>query len=154
MQLQYKWKTKLFSNRFEILEHDRFIGELKKEGLSKKVKGELNSRGVRFETIGIFKSETNIIDLQGELTVGQIKYKNWKSKSTIFYQNKEYRWQFDNFLGSKWSISNENGAMIKYHSHALTGTITSYTRDEILILAGFFIRNFLKQRSAGIAAAT
>jgi hypothetical protein len=63
-------------------------------------------------------------------------------------------WHFDSFLRSKWSITNENGPLIKYNSHAFTGTIISYTRDEILILTGFFIRNFLKQRSAGIAAAT
>jgi hypothetical protein len=90
--------------------------------------------------------------MQGNLPLGNIKYSTWKAKSSILYQDKEYSWQFDNFLRSKWSISNENGVMIKFHSRALTGIIISYTRDEILILTGFFIRNFLKQRSAEIAA--
>jgi len=32
--------------------------------------------------------------------------------------------------------------------------IESYTTDEMLILSGFYIRNYLKQRSATIAAAS
>jgi hypothetical protein len=88
------------------------------------------------------------------MTIGNIKFTNWKAKSTISYQNKEYKCKFDNFLRSKWSVSDENGVIIRYHSKAFTGIIVSYTRDEILILTGFFIRNFLKQRSAEIAAST
>lgn len=148
------WKTKLFSSRFEIYQHEVMKGELYKEGWTRKVNGELNTRRVLFETRGIFKYETQIIDMQGNLPLGNVKYTTWKAKSVIFYQDKEYSWQFDNFLRSKWSISNENGVLVKFHSHALTGIIMSYTRDEILILTGFFIRNFLKQRSAEIAAVT
>jgi len=154
MEIQYNWKTKLFSRKFDIYQHEILKGELYKENWSRKVNGELNIRRVMFETKGIFKYETTIIDLQGEMTIGNIKFTNWKAKSTISYQNKDYKWQFDNFLRSKWSVSDENGVIIRYHSHAFTGIIVSYTRDEILILAGFFIRNFLKQRSAEIAAST
>jgi hypothetical protein len=154
MEIQYNWKTKLFSRKFDIYQHEILKGELYKESWSRKVNGELNVRRVMFETKGIFKYETTIIDLQGEMTIGSIKFTNWKARSTILYQNKEYKWQFNNFLRSKWSVNDENGAIIRYHSHAFTGIISSYTRDEILILSGFYIRNFLKQRSAEIAAAT
>jgi hypothetical protein len=154
MEIQYNWKTKLFSKRFDIYQHEILKGELYKENWSRKVNGELNIRRVMFETIGVFKHETTIIDLQGEMIIGNIKFTNWKAKSTISYQNKEYKWQFDNFLRSKWSVSDENGVIIRYHSNAFKGIIVSYTRDEILILSGFFIRNFLKQRSAEIAAST
>lgn len=154
MEIQYNWKTKMFSNRFEIYQNDILKGELYKGGWSRKVIGELNARRIIFETRGLFKYDTQIIDAQGEMTIGQIKYTSWKAKSTILYQNKEYKWQFDNFLRSRWSISNENGPVIKYHSNAFSGIITSYIRDEILILTGFYIRNFLKQRSSEIAAAS
>jgi hypothetical protein len=154
MEIQYNWKTKMFSNRFEIYQNDILKGELYKGGWSRKVIGELNTRRIIFETRGLFKYDTQIIDAQGEMTIGQIKYTSWKAKSTILYQNKEYKWQFDNFMRSRWSISNENGPVIKYHSNAFSGIITSYIRDEILILTGFYIRNFLKQRSSEIAAAS
>ena len=154
MELQFNWKTKMFSNRFEIYQNDILKGELYKGGWSRKVVGELNTRRIIFETRGVFKLDTQIIDTQGEMTIGQIKYTGWKAKSTILYQDKEYKWQFDNFLRSRWSINNENGPVIKYHSNAFNGIITSYIRDEILILTGFYIRNFLKQRSSDIAAAS
>jgi len=153
MEIYYNWKTKLFSRKFEIYQHEILRGEIFKENWSRKVKGELNVRRIMFETKGVFKHETAIIDLQGETETGKVNFASIRSKATILYQNKEYKWQFDNLLRSKWSVSDENGPIIKYHSNAFTGIITSYTRDEILILTGFFIRNFLKQRSGAIAAA-
>jgi hypothetical protein len=154
MEIQYNWKTKLFSRKFDIYQNEILKGELNKENWSRKVNGELNIRRVMFETKGVFKHETMIIDSHGEIPLGKISYSNWKAKSEVLYQNKKYKWQFDNFLRSRWSISDENGVIIRYHSNAFKGIIVSYTRDEILILVGFFIRNFLKQRSAEIAAST
>jgi hypothetical protein len=154
MEAQFSWKTKLFSNRFEISRNNVIAGELKKEGWSRKVHGELNGRKVLFETKGVFKHETKIIDMVDNSTIGRIEFHNWKAKATVFYQNKEYQWQYDNFFRSKWSLNNENGVLIKFQSHAFKGNIIAYTKDEILILTGFFIRNFIKQKSAEIAAAT
>jgi hypothetical protein len=67
--------------------------------------------------------------------------------------NKEYKWQFDNFLRTKWSLANENETLIRYHSRGFKGNIDTYTDDEVLILSGFFIRNYLKQRAAETSAA-
>jgi len=152
METQYTWKTKLFSKRFEIYRHETLAGELRKEGWSRRVRGELNDRKILFETKGIFKYTTDIINLQDNSIVGQVKYHKWKAKSTIVYDEREYQWQFDNFFRSKWSLSNENGNLIKFHSQGFKGSIISYTKDDILILTGFFVRNFMKQRSAEIAA--
>lgn len=153
MEIYYNWKTKLFSRKFEIYQHDMLRGDIYKENWSRKVKGELNVRRLLFETKGVFKNETAIIDLQGEIETGKVIFAGVRSRASIIYQNKEYKWQYDNLLRSKWSVCDDNGAIIRYHSNAFTGIITSYTRDEILILTGFFIRNFLKQRSAAIASA-
>jgi len=154
MEQYFNWKTKLFSKKFEIFQHEILRGEIYKENWSRNVRGELNVRRVMFETKGVFKNETAIIDLQGEIEKGKVSFSGIRSRATILYQNKEYKWQYDNLLRSKWSVCDENGAIIRYHSNAFTGIITSYTRDEVLILTGFFIRNFLKQRSAAIAAAS
>jgi hypothetical protein len=154
MEIQFTWKTRLFSNRFEVFSNDTPAGELKKEGWSRKVVGELNNRKIMFETKGFFKQQTNIIDLIDGSVLGQVKFHSWKSQSSVIFRNTEYQWQFDNFFRSKWSLSSENGVLIKYESHGFKGEITSYVNDEVLILAGFFIRNFLKQKTAEIAAAT
>jgi hypothetical protein len=154
MEIHYSWKTKLFSKKFEIYRQERHVGELRKEGFSKSVMGELNFKKVKFIKKGVFKFETNIVDPESEIVIGSIKYKNWKSESAIYYQNKEFRFQFDNFFRSKWSVSNDKGPLIRYHSHAFTGTIVTYTEDETILLTGFYIRNYLKERTARIAATT
>jgi hypothetical protein len=151
MEIYYNWKTKLFSPKFEIYRHESLKGELCKEIWPRKVNGELNARRIMFETKGVFRHQTKIIDLQGGMDMGRIIFSLRKSGTYVIYRNKKYYWQFDNFLRSRWSLNDENENIIKYHSNAFTGLIVSYTTDEILILAGFFIRNFIKQRLAVLA---
>jgi hypothetical protein len=154
METQYTWKTKMFSRKFEIYLNDNLIGELRKREWSGKYAGEMNGKQFLFATRGFFRRETRIIDQADNSVTGTINFTFWKRKSQIAYQDKEYKWQFDNFWQNEWSLSNENGYLVKYHSHGFKGTITSYTDDTALILAGFFIRNYFKQRSAEVAAAT
>ncbi len=152
MEIRYNWKTKLFSKKFEIYQNDQLKGELFKEGLSRKVTGELNTKRFQFETSGFFKFETTITDLQRHIEAGKINFLRGKRGTIVLYKDREYKWKFDNFICSRWSLSDENSVLIKYHSNAFTGMIESYTNDELLILSGFFIRNYLRQRSAHIAA--
>jgi hypothetical protein len=154
MEAHLTWKTKLFSKKYEIYRQDNLIGDLAKGGWARKINGEINVKKVIFVTIGFFKRETKIMDFDEISTLGTINYSPWKSKSTINYMNKEYKWQFDNFLRTKWSLGNENGPVIKYHSQGFRGIIDTYTDDEVLILTGFFIRNFQKQKSTEHAAAS
>ena len=154
METNYEWKTTLFSSKFEIYNNGIPAGELNKGNWKKKVAGELNNRKIEFDIKGFFRHDALIIDLNDNSTLGTINFAGWKSVASVNYHNRIYNWQFDNFLRTKWSISNENGAIVKFWSGALKGTINSYTGDEILILSGFFIRNFIRQRTAGIAAST
>lgn len=153
METQYTWKTGLFSNRFEIFKQDFSVGELQKESIFGKVKGEMSGHSIMFRTRGIFRFNTSIIDLHNEQELGTIHFKNLKIKSIVIYRNREYHCRFENILRTRWTLSDENGPVVRYYSQAFKGIITSVTSDEVLILAGFFIRNFLKQRSASIAAA-
>jgi hypothetical protein len=148
MEAQYTWTTKLFSRTFEIYRDEIKVGSLTKEGWSKKSTGRLNSREIMFVTKGFFSHETQIVDIQTEASLGNILHSPWKRKSIISLSDKEYSWQLDNFFGTKWSLANENGAIVRYQSHGFNGTIDAGTDDEILILSGFFIRNYLKQQSA------
>jgi hypothetical protein len=154
METKYEWKTTLLSSKFEIYRNGIQSGELNKGNWKRKVTASLNNRKILFDTQGLFRRDTSIIDMGTEAVVGTIKYTSWTSKASIEYNSRTYNWHFDNFFRSKWSIGNEAGSIIKFSSGAFSGTINSYTGDEILILTGFFIRNILRQRSAGIAAAT
>ena len=154
MEAHFTWKTKLFSRKFDIYSYDNLCGTLKKEGWSRKTYGELNGRIVLFETKGFVKHETIITNQADNSLIGTIKFNFWRSRSQISYNNKEYIWQFDNFWHTMWSVSNENGYLVRYHVNGLNGIIDTYTDDPVLILAGFFIRNYYKQRSSEAAAAS
>jgi len=153
METQYTWKTKLFSRHFDIYRYDQPAGELTKEGFSRKTYGEMGGRKIVFLTQGFFRQKTLIIDQTNNTEIGTIEYNLWKSRAQVSYNNKVYSWQFDNFWHTKWSLSNENGYLVRYHGSGLKGTIDSYIEDPVLLLTGFFIRNFYRQRHAQSAAA-
>jgi hypothetical protein len=154
MEYHYTWKTKLFSRNFDIYTYETLTGTLKKEGWSRKTLGEMKGRKILFETKGFIKHETIIVNQTENTQIGSIRFNFWRSRSQINYNNREYSWQFDNFWRTRWSLSNENGYLVRYHSRGFKGTIDAYTEDVILILTGFFIRNYYKQRSSEAAAAS
>lgn len=154
METHYTWRTRFFRRGFEIYQNDNVVGEVKNKSFERRTSGELNGRKLMFETKGFFRQEHRIIDQKDDKEIVQIVFNIWKTKTTIKYDNKDYLWQYDNFWNTKWSISNENGVLIRYQSSFSSGEITSYTGDEVLILAGLFIKDYFKQRAAAAAAAT
>jgi len=154
MEINLEWKTTLFSPVFGIYRDGMAVGEISKGNWTRKVAAELNLKKIVFEVKGVFRSKALIIDTNDDSTVGSIDFSGWKSNAAINYREKLYKWHFDNFFRTRWSILDGETVLVKYHSGALSGTISSMTGDEILILTGFFIRNLIRQRSAGIAAST
>ncbi len=154
MENTYTWKSRFFSNTIEIYQYDSRIGEIVNKVFSRAASGELNGKRLLFDIKGFFKMETRILNSNDESVVADVIISSWKSKATIRYGNKEYVWQHENFWNTRWSISNENGAIVKYHSYASGGELIAYTSDEVLILAGLFIKNYFKQRAAATAAST
>lgn len=153
METYLKWKTKFFTNKYEIFQYDNIIGSLKGSNWKRISYGELNDKKVQFQKKGFFSQEFYITDPLNNSFLGNIVFNTWKTKATITLQEKVYSFQFENFFHSKWSITNENGNLIKYDAHIKNGNITIYTENEILILTGLYIRDYLRQRSATAAAA-
>ncbi len=152
MDANYTWKTKFFSRKFEIFRNDIKCGEISKMAFSRNSTGELNGKQLSFETKKLFKPSTSIINLKDGSVIGSITLFLFKRKSLIKYREKEYTWQFDNFWNTRWSVNSEYGPQVKYHCTGLKGTIDTYTNDEVIILAGFYLRNFFRQRSSATAA--
>ena len=150
MEIQLNWKGRLLNSNYEIFQNDIMIGELINKSLSRTSSGELNSKKFKFTTKGFINHETQIIDLQDESDLGMIIFSNWKTKTKIIYRNKEFVWRFDNIFELQlawWSISDESGILVNYQSSAFDGDITAKTTDELLILSGLFIRNYIRQHS-------
>jgi hypothetical protein len=153
METQFKWKTKLFRTNYEISRYEEIAGELKNIGWKRKSAGELNGKKVLFEIKGFFDKDFLISNPDDNSLIGKIVFNTWRTKATITIHEKDYFWHYDNFFHSKWSISNENGNLVKYESHFKNGDINSYTDDSLLILTGLYIRDYLQQRAAASAAA-
>jgi hypothetical protein len=147
METKLIWKSKFFKNRYEIFSHETGIGELQKSSWSRTSSGELNGKKYIFDTRGFLNKETQIIDLKDNSVIGKILFSNWRTKTTIIYRNKEYIFRYDNILNTKWSISDESGVLVNFQSFISDGDINSSNSDEVLILAGLFIRNYIKQNS-------
>lgn len=154
METQFKWKAKFFSNKYEIIQYDNVVGSLSGSGWKRISIGELRGKSAKFEIKGFFKQEFLISDPINNFTLGKIVFNTWRSKAAITLQDKVYNFQFENFFHSKWSITNENGNLIKYDAQMKQGVILSYTDNELLILTGLYIRDYLKQSAASAAAAT
>ena len=154
METHYTWKTKFFSNNYEILQYDNQVGEIRNKAFTRTAEGELNGRRLSFETKGFFRQETRIVDLKDNSVVFDVAIGTWRSKASFNYNGKAYTWQYDNFWNTKFSISSENGPVIKYQTYNFGGDIVSYINDEVLILTGLLIKNYFRQRAASAAAAS
>lgn len=154
MESTFTWKTKFFSNTWDIIQNDQKVGEIVNKAFSRSSSGTLRGKKILFEIRGFFRQQTRILDAESESLLAEVVISNWKTKATISYNTREYIWQHENFWNTKWSISDTNGAIVKYNSHAMGGEITSYTTDEVLIMAGLFIKNYFRQRAAAAAAST
>jgi hypothetical protein len=146
MEPQLKWKKKLFSNKFEIFQSEMPVGELKNKSWTRTSIGELNSRKYMFSSKGFFKQEAEITDINNNNVIGKISFSSWRSKAIITYNNQEYTWQSENLFGNKWSISQGDEAIVRFHKYNFSGDIEFYKMDEFMILTGLFIRNFFWER--------
>ncbi len=151
MEAHFTWKTRVFRNLYEIYENENLAGELKNTGWKRTSAGKLKEKELLFEVKGFFKKEFLIKNPEDDSVTGQIIFNTWRTKATIIFGNQEYKWQFDNFFRTKWSVSDGNGTLLKYQSYFKSGEITSYIKDELLILAGLYIRDYLSQRAASAA---
>lgn len=154
METHYTWKTKFFSNNFQILQFDNQVGEIRNKAFTRTAEGELNGRRLLFEIKGFFRQETKIIDLKDDSVLFEVKIGTWRQKASFNYNGKDYAWQYDNFWNTKFSINTDMGPVVKYQTINFGGDIVSYINDEVLILTGMLIKNYFRQRAASAAAAS
>ncbi len=145
MNNNLKWKKNLFSNTCIIYSNGQLVGNLKDKTFSQSAEGELNGVKYRFKTQGIFRQNTDIIDVENNKVIGEIIYSNWMRKATLKIQDKKAVWEYDNSWNTKWSISNSSGVEIKYQGSTTSGEIVSNTDDSLLLLSGLFVTNYFRQ---------
>lgn len=152
MEIHYTWKTRFFSTDYQIYRNDIQVGAITNKAFSRSATSDLNGKKLVLEIKGLFRRESRIINPVDNSVVMEIIISNWKSNAVMNYNGRDYEWKHNNFWNTKWSINNQAGPLVKYHSYSMRGEIVSYTDDDILILTGLLIKNYFKQRSAAVAA--
>ena len=140
--IKMKWEKGLFSSKYRLLDKDIEIGEFKNPAFNSSSFGTLGETKLKFKAKGIFSSETEIIDLNLDQSIGSIKFNSWGSKAEIRISDKKYIWKYDNFWHSKWSISENGEQLIRYKSSSSSGEIESMVDNELLLLCGFYVYNY------------
>jgi len=154
MNIFLNWKKGFFSNTYQIYNNGIQVGFLKLSTWSQKAKGVLKEREFEFITKGFLKQETTMLDSKTNSIIATISYNSWKSKAVIKkLSNEEYKWEFNNFWNTKWSLTNSY-IFINYHGSTTKGEINSSTDDELLLITGLYISNYYWQRRASAVAAT
>ncbi|WP_108801957.1 hypothetical protein [Aquimarina sp. Aq107] len=140
--IRINWKKDLFSSKYRLRSHNQNVGEFDQYSFKNFSIGKLNDTKLKFEKKGFFNSETHIIDLNLNQPIGSIKFSNWGSGTTISLNGNNYRWNYDNFWHSKWSISQNQKRLIHYNSSTTSGLIESSVDSESLMLCGLFVHNY------------
>lgn len=139
------WKKGFFSSTFELFAHTQQIGELNSGFLTDTAK--LNGLEFEFRKKSLFESETIITDLTENKKAGRISFNFWRRKATITINEETFDFKYNNFFGTKWSVSKDYKELFRYEQKHLSGYIDSEIENGLLSLSGLYASNHLSGRS-------
>ena len=134
MRKSLKWKSKLFSGKYEIEEEEKEVGTLKGDFLSTTSNGELFDTNVIFKSKGFIKQYIEIIKEGTDEVIGVVTFNNFMTKAKITINGTSYSWKYTNVWNTKWSVYVENEVNIEYTKKNTKGILESNINDALLIL--------------------
>jgi hypothetical protein len=150
MATTVRWNKGFFKSRYELFLNGILAGGLKNKSWTNASEADLNGKEYLFKTSGFFRQTTQIIDLLTNTQTGLISYNAWGSRAKIEFADRVVEFKFTNTWNTKWTLSDKNGVLINYRGSDSKGEIETETQDEMLILAGLFIKNHYSQSAAMI----
>ena len=148
METKLKWEKGFFKSTCNIYSGDKYIGKLKENIWSNTAIGELNGKLISFRPKGFFRQKILIIDPVKNELIGEIDFNALMTKATIRMGVKVFKWKYDNWLNTKWSIHDSKQTLIHYSGSSLKGKITASAEDNLLTLIGLFVINYYWQTAA------
>lgn len=147
------WKSDWFSGNLQL-----FVDGLQKGAITfgmwkSDAESIFEDKNYQFVNEGFWQSSTKVIDRKTNTVVAMITYDSWKSKAVISLKSGEhYEWKSTGIWKSQWTVSNYNDEHIMYNSSSNSGAISSDTDNELLILAGLFIKQIYNKKTVVIIA--
>ncbi|MBD3276107.1 MAG: hypothetical protein GF372_12395 [Candidatus Marinimicrobia bacterium] len=143
MNTQFRWKKKFFSRSYKIYSGNQILGKLESRFFSRLSRAKLKGQKYLFRTKGLLRQTTTIYNGSENSRLGTIKYTLWSASADINLAEKEYRWMYNNFRYTMWSITGSDGVNIKYSRSFTKGQIQGNTDDPVLLFTGLFIHGYL-----------
>ena len=150
MKTKLTWKKKLLGNTSEIFLGETAVGKLIEKTWTQSAEAELKGEKYQFLTKGFLNMETLIIDAADKMIIGKITYNSFRTTAQIEYRNKQYSWKNNNWLNSKWSLTNNEDVQIEYSGGPFKGRLETDSNEFGLILTGLFVSNYFQQSMVAI----
>ena len=154
MQTKLTWEKGLFSDSFCIFDSDKQIGFMKKSLFSQKSIAEINGEKYEFRENGLFKQETDIIDVSKNQVIGKIKYNTWGHKAFLDVHSENFTWEYKNIWNTEWVIYDSQGLNISYKSSLTSGQIETNANDAIKLLSGLYVYNYYYTQMMALVSIT
>ncbi|QNR85860.1 hypothetical protein H9N25_05260 [Pedobacter riviphilus] len=147
------WKSNWLSGNFQLFADGVQKGMITFETWKSNAESMLEDKNYQFVNEGFWQSSTKVIDRKTGGVVAVITYDSWKSKALISLNTGEqYEWKSTGIWKSQWTVSNYKDAHIMYTSGNNSGAISSDTDNNLLIIAGLFIKQVYHKRAVLIIA--
>ncbi|HTM98605.1 MAG TPA: hypothetical protein VL088_07680 [Pedobacter sp.] len=144
MQKILTWRKGLFDSNYQLYADGEIRGSLVFSSWKNNARG-IALKNYYFTSEGFLHPITKIRD-ENHNQIGVITYNALKLKATLTFNNLDHAsWSYTNSWLSQWTITNYRDKQIQYHSASTAGTVLSDNDDELMLLAGLFIREFLSR---------
>ncbi|QDW25674.1 hypothetical protein [Pedobacter sp. KBS0701] len=141
------WKSNWLNGNFQLFADGVQKGMISFSSWRSDAESMFEDKNYHFANEGFWQSRTKVIDRKTNEVVAIINYDSWKSKAVISLNTGEqYEWKSTGVWKSQFTVSNYKDAHIMYSSNSNTGTISSDTHNELLIITGLFIKHIYNKR--------
>ncbi|MDQ0640138.1 hypothetical protein QF042_003703 [Pedobacter sp. W3I1] len=142
------WKSNWLSGNFQLFADGVQKGMITFETWKSNAESMLDDKNYQFVNEGFWQSRTKVIDRETGGVVAIITYDSWKSKAVISLKSgAQYEWKSTNLWRSQWTVSNYKDEHIIYNSSSRSGALSSDTDNELLIIAGLFIKQIYNKQA-------
>jgi hypothetical protein len=147
------WRSNWLNGNFQLFADGIQKGMITFETWRSDAESMFEDKNYFFSNVGFWQSRTNVIDRKTNELVAVITYDSWKSKAVISLKSgQQYEWKSTGIWKSQFTVSNYNDEHIMYSPSSYSGAISSDTDNELLILAGLFIKQIYNKRAVVLIA--
>lgn len=153
MKTTINWKKDFFSNESKLFISGKQLGILKKSTWNNQYTGQIGNIKLEFVKKSFFSKKMLVIDNKTSKKLAEIDIANYGNHAYILLNTgKRYYWKYDNLWHTKWSVHTKSNKIISYSGSMYKGKIELTQEDELLILFGLMLQNYLKQKVAILIA--